>query len=87
MKKGSYHVELCPKGSQHDHRRSDVVDIKVTFKSDSPSEGLMKIIDDLTNTITPKKRPTEVPVDQNSATTETEVDDLIVIEEKAGRRW
>lgn len=53
IKRGSYSVELCPKGSCSNSRSSDVVDVRVKFKSTEAAEGLSRIIEDLNNTITP----------------------------------
>ena len=52
VQKGSYSVELCPRGQTATRRPSDVVDVKVRFKSRDASEGLSRIIEDLNNTIT-----------------------------------
>lgn len=53
IKKGSYSVELCPPSKEGGRRRSDVVDVRVKFKSTDPAEGLNRIIEDFNNTITP----------------------------------
>lgn len=65
IKKGSYSVELCPRDRQHDRRPTDVVDVRVKFKSSEPAEGLSRIIEDLNNTISPTRpKPTEPTEEQ-----------------------
>lgn len=82
VNKGSYQVELCPKGHGDSRRSSDVVDVKITFKGDDPSEGLMKIIEDLNNTISTKRAPAKQVVDEVDQTADTEVSgDFFVIDE------
>jgi len=52
IRRASYSVEMCPRDSGGKRRPSDLVDVKVKFKASDPSEGLMRILEDLSNSIT-----------------------------------
>ncbi len=49
----SFSVSLSPKGKGESRRRSDVVDIVMEFKATDPPEGIMRLIEQYTNRITP----------------------------------
>ncbi len=55
VSKGSYSVELCPKTNGASRRHTDVVDVVIKFKTCPTAEGLMRIIEDMNNTITARK--------------------------------
>lgn len=43
-----------------ERRRSDMVDIKMTFKASDPPEGMMRLIDEFANRIQPQSAPDQV---------------------------